>query len=594
MPDEKNESTVKHPMTNQIQFFKRTIYPAVHKHKFAWPFHTPVDPVKLQLPDYFDVIKQPMDLSLIKKKIETMQYKSAKEIIADFDLMFNNCYTYNRPTEDVTIMAKRVQEFLHNKVKSMPPVETVIEPKQKKPKKVVPPVLPALPAVHPAAPPVTQGIPPSPSGSSNPAASPSPIIASTLPATTSMPQLHPAPSPATATKRPVRQNPKRRPESELGGQLVDGKRTKSDSKKREIKLARAVLRELHQKRHQMYAWPFYQPVDVKALNLHDYHEVIKKPMDLSTIQKNFDNNIYKTKDEFAADVRLIFENCFAYNPPEHEVVGMAKLLSKVFEKKLTEVFSNDGISGDESSSDIGESDSDDERTRKLHAIQKKLREVQEQLAYLTDLQARLVKAGRRKKKKEGLGAGSKAGSKDGEGAVYDFDSEDDKTPMTYDEKRQLSLDINRLPSDKLGHVVSIIQQREASYKDSNPDEIEIDFEQLKPTTLRELDKYVSFCLKKKTAKQRAITKTNKQTGAGDTASSSNMGASSIGPNGLSIESGTKGPNIASSTTDSNKGSNKGEKRKKDKKEKSLSDSSDDDTDSDSDNSDSDSSESEAN
>jgi len=51
-------------------------------------------------------------------------------------------------------------------------------------------------------------------------------------------------------------------------------------------------------------------------------------------------------------------------------------------------------------------------------------------------------------------------------------------------------------------VVSIIQQREQSYRDSNPDEIEIDFEQLKPTTLRELDKYVSHCLKKKTAKQK--------------------------------------------------------------------------------------------
>ena len=44
-----------------------------------------------------------------------------------------------------------------------------------------------------------------------------------------------------------------------------------------------------------------------------------------------------------------------------------------------------------------------------------LREVQEQLAYLTDLQARLLKAGRRKKKKEGLGAGTKGGKKDGEG-----------------------------------------------------------------------------------------------------------------------------------------------------------------------------------
>ena len=46
--------------------------------------------------------------------------------------MFQNCYTYNRPTEDVTIMAKRVQEFLHTKSKNMPPVETVPEPKAKK------------------------------------------------------------------------------------------------------------------------------------------------------------------------------------------------------------------------------------------------------------------------------------------------------------------------------------------------------------------------------------------------------------------------------------------------------------------------------
>ena len=64
-----------------------------------------------------------------------------------------------------------------------------------------------------------------------------------------------------------------------------------------------------QKKHQQYAWPFYQPVDVKALGLHDYYEVIKKPMDLSTVQKNMDNDIYKTKDEFADDVRLIFSNC---------------------------------------------------------------------------------------------------------------------------------------------------------------------------------------------------------------------------------------------------------------------------------------------
>mgnify|MGYP001793264907 CR=1 FL=1 len=34
-------------------------------------------------------------------------------------------------------------------------------------------------------------------------------------------------------------------------------------------------------------------------------------------------------------------------------------------------------------------------------------------------------------------------------------------------------------------------------RDSNPDEIEIDFETLKPSTLRELEKYVQSCLRKK-------------------------------------------------------------------------------------------------
>ena len=62
--------------------------------------------------------------------------------------MFNNCYTYNRPTEDVTIMAKRVQEFLHTKTKGMPVVETVIEKKKPvpKPPKPEPKAEPQIPA----------------------------------------------------------------------------------------------------------------------------------------------------------------------------------------------------------------------------------------------------------------------------------------------------------------------------------------------------------------------------------------------------------------------------------------------------------------
>lgn len=46
----------------------------------------------------------------------------------------------------------------------------------------------------------------------------------------------------------------------------------------------SILREMLSKKHAAYAWPFYKPVDAEALELHDYHDIIKHPMDLSTVK----------------------------------------------------------------------------------------------------------------------------------------------------------------------------------------------------------------------------------------------------------------------------------------------------------------------
>ena len=71
--------------------------------------------------------------------------------------------------------------------------------------------------------------------------------------------------------------------------------------------------------------------------------------------------------------------------------------------------------------------------------------------------------------------------------------------MSYNENIRLSLDINKLPGDKLGKIISIIQNREISVRDSNPDKIEIDFKTLKSSKLRELENYVSSYLYEKLA-----------------------------------------------------------------------------------------------
>lgn len=47
-----------------------------------------------------------------------------------------------------------------------------------------------------------------------------------------------------------------------------------------------------------------------------------------------DNQEYKDAYEFAADVRLMFVNCYKYNPPDHEVVAMARMLQVCSESEF--------------------------------------------------------------------------------------------------------------------------------------------------------------------------------------------------------------------------------------------------------------------
>lgn len=84
-----------------------------------------------------------------------------------------------------------------------------------------------------------------------------------------------------------------------------------------------ILKELCQKKHATYAWPFSDPVDAETLGLSDYHVVIKRPMDLGSVGRKWDGRGYRRPQEFADDVRLIFYNCYRYNPEDHEVVKMA-------------------------------------------------------------------------------------------------------------------------------------------------------------------------------------------------------------------------------------------------------------------------------
>lgn len=80
------------------------------KNQKAWIFHEKVVPEKLGIYDYFDIIKNPMDFSLIKEKLKSHQYLSMKNFLEDIELVFANCILYNGEASQVSHMCREVQE----------------------------------------------------------------------------------------------------------------------------------------------------------------------------------------------------------------------------------------------------------------------------------------------------------------------------------------------------------------------------------------------------------------------------------------------------------------------------------------------------
>jgi hypothetical protein len=72
------------------------------------------------------------------------------------------------------------------------------------------------------------------------------------------------------------------------------------------------------------AWPFLQPVDISQAP--GYTEIVKKPMDLSTMEKKLNDGLYTSKELFLEDFNLIVKNCLIYNDENTFYVRYAKSL----------------------------------------------------------------------------------------------------------------------------------------------------------------------------------------------------------------------------------------------------------------------------
>ncbi|GAV86864.1 Bromodomain domain-containing protein, partial [Cephalotus follicularis] len=218
-------------------------------------------------------------------------------------------------------------------------------------------------------------------------------------------------------------------------------------------------------------WVFNNAVDAVALGLHDYHQVIKNPMDLGTVKTNLEKGFYKLPLDFAADVRLTFNNALTYNPKGHDVHIMAEFLSKKFEEMFNPAYTKF-------------------ENEKLRVLGNLMAEERRFLPAVIKGTEQILIAKKMDSVKSVAPQIAAAVSTLRSGKMPKPKAKDpNKRLMSFEEKANLGMSLHELPPAKMAQLVQIIRKRNG-HLPQDGDEIELDIEATDNETLWELDRFV--------------------------------------------------------------------------------------------------------
>ncbi|XRM40975.1 histone acetyltransferase [Aspergillus tubingensis] len=101
------------PQFNEMRRFLNE----VRNHKQAWPFLSPVS--RDEVPEYYEVIEQPMDLGTMEEKLERDEYEGPEQLMADLKLVLGNCRLFNEQGTVYVKCAGGLERFVRRVVGEM-------------------------------------------------------------------------------------------------------------------------------------------------------------------------------------------------------------------------------------------------------------------------------------------------------------------------------------------------------------------------------------------------------------------------------------------------------------------------------------------
>ncbi|KAJ9691766.1 hypothetical protein PVL29_013839 [Vitis rotundifolia] len=271
-------------------------------------------------------------------------------------------------------------------------------------------------------------------------------------------------------------------------QQQDASRREAAAAKRMQELMRQFGTILRQIMQHKWAGPFLHPVDVEGLGLHDYYEVIDKPMDFGTIKNQMeakDGTGYKNVREICADVRLVFKNAMKYNDERHDVHVMAKTLLGKFEEKWLQLLPK--VAEEEKRREEEEAEAQlDMQLAQEAAHAKMAREISNELydidLHLEEIREMVIQKCRK---------------------------------MSTEEKRKLGAALSRLSAEDLSKALEIVAQNNPSFQ-ATAEEVDLDIDAQSESTLWRLKFFVKDALEvqgKSSASKGDNTNTNTTTTA---------------------------------------------------------------------------------
>uniref|UniRef100_A0A0R3RRQ2 Bromodomain-containing protein n=1 Tax=Elaeophora elaphi TaxID=1147741 RepID=A0A0R3RRQ2_9BILA len=487
--------------TEQMKFCQRLVNELFTKKckSFTWPFLEPVDVEGLKLEDYYDIVKNPMDLGTIRRKLDAKQYATPEELRADVILVCENCYKYNPTSDPIHQHGRALQKYFEDKWRQMPEEPSVVDEGTAS--------ATAAQVVAAAVPtPVSHVTPPAHAVTSASGIGKDESVVSGLPLV-----------PLDVSSGVIDSDE----HIDLILLALQTETAKCQEKISELQRHSQEILSLRLKRREAQANHLPVPV-LSAATVGTLQSLVSTQFSFiattsptptmkpsaaypassgtASVSRKKPGRPARTYQQQAPGLpaglrtnNVAAEISQEREPPKHEMNSPSSKASSHQRQVQNSVHVSTPV------------------VRSTAAVppQGTPQKPSEQSAQAAVARKRGRQPGSKNKPKtdatqSGVPVADAAPRQSGSRRVredYDFDSEDERTaePMSYDEKRQLSLDINKLPGDKLSSVVSIIESRE-QLPGFNPEEIEIDFETLKPTTLRELEAFVAACLKKKPRK----------------------------------------------------------------------------------------------